>query len=55
MIINNPTKSLLLLLALFLTFNISVVSAAGGVEGINSLSNDLGLGNNEDEILEPWM
>ena len=51
--INNPTKTLLLLLSLFLTFNVSVVSAAGGVAGVNSLSNDLGLGNNEDEILEP--
>ncbi|MCK5386943.1 MAG: hypothetical protein KAJ39_07145, partial [Gammaproteobacteria bacterium] len=50
---NNATKTLLLLLSLFLTFNTAVVSAAGGVAAINSLSNDLGLGNNEDEILEP--
>lgn len=50
---NNATKTLLLLLSLFLTFNTAVVSAAGGVEAINNLSNDLGLGNNEDEILEP--
>ena len=50
---NNATKILLLLLSLFFTFNTAVVSAAGGVEAINSLSNDLGLGNNEDEILEP--
>ena len=51
--IKNTTKTLLLLLSLFLTFNTSVVSAAGGVAAINSLSDDLGLGNNEDEILEP--
>lgn len=50
---NNATKTLLLLLSLFLTFNTAVVSAAGGVAAINSLSNDLGLDNNEDEILEP--
>ena len=50
---NNATKTLLFLLSLFLTFNTAVVSAAGGVDAINSLSNDLGLGNNEDEILEP--
>ena len=53
MITNNTTKTLLLLLSLFLTFNSAVVSAAGGVAAINSLSNDLGLGNNDDEILEP--
>ena len=51
--IKNTTKTLLLLLSLFLTFNTSVVLAAGGVAAINSLSDDLGLGNNEDEILEP--
>ena len=51
--INNPTTTLLLLLSLFLTFNVSVVSAAGGVAAVNSLSDNLGLGNNEDEILEP--
>ena len=50
---NNATKTLLLLLSLFFTFNTAVVSAAGGVAAINNLSNDLGLGNNEDEILEP--
>ncbi len=50
---NNATKTLLLLLSLFFTFNTAVVSAADGVDAINSLSNDLGLGNNEDEILEP--
>lgn len=50
---NNTTKTLLLLLSLFLTFNTAVVSAAGGVAAINSLSDDLGLGNNDDEILEP--
>lgn len=49
----NSTKTLLLLTALFLTFNTAVVSAAGGVAAINSLSSDLGFGNNEDEILEP--
>ena len=53
MITNNTTRTLLLLLSLFLTFNSAVVSAAGGVAAINSLSNDLGLGNNDDEILEP--
>jgi thiol:disulfide interchange protein DsbD len=52
--INNVTKSLLLLLSLFLTFNTAVVSAAGGgLTGISNLSNDIGLSNNEDEILEP--
>lgn len=50
---NNAIKTLLLLLSLFLTFNTAVVSAASGVAAINSLSDDLGLGNNEDEILEP--
>ena len=50
---NNTTKTLLLLLSLFLTLNTAVVSAAGGVAAINSLSDDLGLGNNDDEILEP--
>ena len=53
MITNNTSKTLLLLLSLFLTFNSAVVSAAGGVTAINSLSDDLGLGNNDDEILEP--
>jgi len=48
-------KHLLLLLSLFLTFNLSAVSAAesNGLAGITDLSNDLGLGGNEDEILEP--
>lgn len=50
---NNITKTLLLLLSLFFVFNTTLVSAAGGVSAINSLSDDLGLGNNEDEILEP--
>ena len=50
-----PTKTLLLLLSLLFVFNASIVSAAGsdGVAGITSLSNDLGLGGNDDEILEP--
>jgi len=51
--INNLTKSLLLLLSIMATFNTSFVFAAGGVSGLNDLSNELGLGNNEDEILEP--
>ena len=51
--INNLIKSLLLLLSIIATFNVSFVSAAGGLSGLNDLSNDLGLGNNEDEILEP--
>lgn len=51
--INNTIKTLLLFLSLFLTFNTTLVSAADGVAAINNLSNDLGLGNNEDEILEP--
>ena len=46
-------KTLLLLLSFFLTFNTTVVSAAGGVDAISDLSSNLGLGNNEDEILEP--
>lgn len=50
---NNTIKTLLLLLSLFLTFNTTVVSAAGGVAAISSLSDDLGLGGNDDEILEP--
>ena len=50
---HNSMKTLLLLLSLFLTFNTMNVSAAGGVAGINELSDDLGLANNEDEILEP--
>lgn len=50
---NNAIKALLLLLSLFLTFNTINVSAAGGVAGLSDLSNDLGLGGNEDEILEP--
>ena len=56
MITNNKTiKPLLLLLSLLFTFNLSVVSAAGsnGVAAVSDLSNDLGLGGNEDEILEP--
>jgi len=51
--INNLTKFLLLLLSIMATFNTSFVSAAGGISSLNDLSNDLGLGNNEDEILEP--
>jgi len=53
--INTPTKILLLLLSLFFTFNTVVVSAAGsnGITAIADLSNDLGLGGNDDEILEP--
>lgn len=53
--ITSPTKTLLLLLSLLFVFNASIVSAAGsdGVAGITSLSNDLGLGGNDDEILEP--
>ncbi len=46
-------KTLLLLLSFFLTFNTTIVSAAGGVDAISDLSSNLGLGNNEDEILEP--
>ena len=49
---NNPSKILLLLLSIFVTFNTSVVFAAEGISAITSLSNDLGLGNNDDEILE---
>lgn len=50
-----PTKTLLLFLSLLFVFNASIVSAADsdGVAGITSLSNDLGLGGNDDEILEP--
>jgi thiol:disulfide interchange protein DsbD len=50
-----PTKTLLLLLSLLFVFNAPIVSAADsdGVAGITSLSNDLGLGGNDDEILEP--
>jgi len=53
--ISIPSKHILLLLSLCLTFNAQFVSAAGsnGVAGITDLSNDLGLGGNEDEILEP--
>ncbi len=53
--ISTPMKHLLLLLSLFLTFNAPLVSAAdsNGLAGITDLSNDLGLGGNEDEILEP--
>ncbi|MDH5660130.1 MAG: protein-disulfide reductase DsbD [Gammaproteobacteria bacterium] len=51
--INNPTTYLLLLLSLFFTFNAAVVSAANGVAAVGELSNDLGLGGNDDEILEP--
>ena len=50
---HNSMKTLLLLLSLFFTLNTMNVSAAGGVAGINELSDDLGLANNEDEILEP--
>ncbi len=53
--INNATKFLLLLLSIIVTFNPTLVSAAGnsGVVAISDLSNDLGLGGNDDEILEP--
>ena len=53
--IKNTNKILLLLLSIFITFNTPLVSAAGsdGVAAISDLSNDLGLGGNEDEILEP--
>ena len=53
--INISTKFLLLLLSLFFTFNSALVSAAGsgGVGAISDLSDDLGLGGNDDEILEP--
>ena len=53
--INTSTKFLLLLLSLFFTFNAAVVSAANsdGLAAVSNLSNDLGLGGNEDEILEP--
>lgn len=53
--INNATKFLLLLLSILATFNTPLVSAAGsgGVAAISDLSNDLGLGGNDDEILEP--
>lgn len=53
--ISIPSKHLLLLLSLFLTFNAPLVSAAdsNGLAGITDLSDDLGLGGNEDEILEP--
>ena len=49
------TKTLLLLLSLFFTFNTAAVTAAdsGGVDAIADFSNDLGFGGNEDEILEP--
>ena len=50
---NNITKTFLLLLSLFLTFNVSSVSAENGLTGLADLSNDLGLGGNDDEILEP--
>ena len=50
---NNAIKALLLLLSLFFTFNTMNVSAAGGIAGLSDLSSDLGLGGNEDEILEP--
>ena len=45
--INNPMKPFLLLLSILLSFNASLVAAAGG--GLS----DLGLGGGEDEILEP--
>lgn len=49
------TKFLLLLLSLFLTFNTALVSAAnsGAVDAIADFSNNLGMGGNDDEILEP--
>lgn len=50
---NNIIKTLLLLLSLFIAFNSASVSAAGGLTGLNSLSDDIGLNNNDDEILEP--
>lgn len=53
--INLSPKILLLLLSLFFTLNTVVVSAADsdGVEAVTDLSNSLGLGGNEDDILEP--
>lgn len=53
--ISIPIKHLLLLLSLFITFNAPLVLAedSNGLAGITDLSNDLGLGGNEDEILEP--
>lgn len=53
--INISTKFLLLLLSLFFTFNSALVSAAGsgGVDAISDFSDDLGMGGNDDEILEP--
>jgi thiol:disulfide interchange protein DsbD len=53
--ITAPTKILLFLLSLLFAFSPTIVSAenATGLAGINSLSNDLGLGNNDDEILHP--
>jgi len=53
--INLPAKTLLLLLSLFMTFNSSAVLAEGssGITALSSLSDSLGFGGNEDEILEP--
>lgn len=53
--INISTKFLLLLLSLFFTFNSPLVSAAGsgGAGAISDFSDNLGLGGNDDEILEP--
>ena len=50
-----PTKTILFLLSLLFAFSPTIVSAADsdGLSGINSLSNDLGLGGNDDEILLP--
>ena len=53
--ITTPTKTLLLLLSLLFAFSTTVVSAenSDGLSGIGSLSDDLGLGGNDDEILMP--
>ena len=53
--ITTPTKTLLLLLSLLFAFSTTVVSAenSDGLSGIGSLSDDLGLGGNDDEILHP--
>ncbi|MFK5914683.1 MAG: protein-disulfide reductase DsbD [Woeseiaceae bacterium] len=50
---NNFVQSLLLILTLIISFNAPSLFAAGGVSGISNLSDDLGLGGNDDEILEP--
>ncbi len=50
-----PTNIFLLLLTLVLTFNTTTVSAEGNsaINAISNLSDSLGLGGNDDEILEP--